>query len=409
MALTDEIFNYLPAGEWKDVEVVSIPSSMMRDRAVFLKARSVRRAGQLEFIKCFVKAGKDAGSSTKNLLNADRLKRLHERFQWLLKNDGCFPIAKVYDCLFYNEALVVSMEVVRPLSEIILANKGGIENAISLLSTLDPDRNILRDGWVHFDICPNNLGVDGNGNIVLIDHDSIYKIEERGFLVTTPACKDWRLPNNIYYGIIKDFQTQNNCLEPDQLKEKVYAEIALVAAELSLQSEPSIIGQFADEWVPRWLDDYTEVNAQLADVWRRVFNALFSRTELVPFSDIVGQLREVSQKSEVPSLERSGHPTGGVDWRRSIGDFSDYGLMLRHGHLDDDSLIEYIKYIKESLDREPNILELWRELVYIFICHLKDPCGCLEILENAKIYYPDDEDLKLKKRLVQVWLAGKTL
>ena len=275
---SDRLRRYLPGGEWTDLVIIDSAGGMMEGLGtVHATATYVRDGGRPAYIKCIRQRGESAGVETKVIAGPKRLERLAERIGDL-KATKAMPVAEVLSVDLAQDlpALVVAMERVVPLVTMIQEGAVSRETAVQLLRALASSQ--CKD-WIHFDICPKNVGVSATRGVVFIDLDSLYPVGAN-INISVPAFKPHRASPAVYAKCV-DVAIGNGNYDRSFLSQKHDAELLLLAAEccLGLYAEDSLTEESVDEWV-----DSSHASDAEKEFWRKELKTLANGTKPDPIA-----------------------------------------------------------------------------------------------------------------------------
>jgi hypothetical protein len=422
----DDLHALLPAGEWADLQILNQTPGMMADRkwALFAKAKRIRGGGRAAFIKFVVSADSQAGDTTLLVTSGNRLKDLHERLTHIQQLGDTVPIVPLLEIQHTGNGLLIAMEEVTPLRELI--DRGEAYHlSTKVLSDLDPDAN--GNGWHHFDVCPNNIGLLRSERCVLIDVESFYLEAEGKYSVSVPAWKPFRAPR----GLDVEVQVQLGAggIDKSLAARKLRFEVALAAAECVLGPIPFITGQ-------KNLDKRT-IEAWIAKADAADPAVVFWKQELLAAVDTASfpSLRELRERLEF-AVKSNTEPTGaplvqvpavGADpvqatrttisaipplpaqseWLKEWALILPMVHALRAGRLDGGQIVEYRQVLQQLAARYPTQADVWNELLLVVISFEKNPLLALSLVTEALEHIPGSEDLARMRNIVQMWARGR--
>ncbi len=418
-----DITEYLPAGEWADIQVRT-PAGLManRDWAIFARARWVRGGGKEAYLKFVVPAGSNAGPTTIDVTAADRLRRLHRRLIQLKGMGDSIPLVPLLVVQFMDRGLLIAMELVTTLQEMIEEARAR-DLSVRLLRELDPSRPGAPH-WLHFDICPRNIGVLASGRCVLIDVDSMYLEEAGAFEVSTFVWKPFRATPDL-------LERVNECIRdgrlgPDLASRKVQFEVALAAAECVLGLLPPSRGHFDQQMLDTWAAQ-NDTSDPAVEFWLRELRSYLATGSLRPLAALATELERLlaTPKRDVPDvavgrrMEPSPllppgpppavEPTPSADVEGPPGWATDWILLrpaahaLRAGTLDRERVREYRTALLKLCEQYPHQIQAWEELLLISITYEKDSAAALATVERALEFMPRDEGLRRLRETILKW------
>lgn len=424
-----DLKSLLPAGEWAEVEVLTDAVGMManHDWAIFARALRIRDGGTRAFIKYFICAQPSDGPGTILMTGEHRLGRLKERLIQLQQNPLGIPSVRLLEVRSVGRDLLVAMEEVDVL-DVQIDEPGARDLSLRVISDLDP-RKASGIGWFHFDICPKNIGLRGDGSCVLIDLDGLYLGADRpNFEVSAPAWKSFRAPRALVEEV-NNALISGGVISQELAMRKARYEIILVAAECVIG--PLQFGrQFLDlTTLNKWLDT-RDPDDEFAEFWATTLRGIFG-SNCVPELDVVHEaaspiyqkyrglatnVREASGGGEVKAVaapktnlgeERSNdlRLVGSLTPWSTLGDFPE---RLRAGKLTIREVTEYKEKLAALLDAFPGELALWDEIVLVLISYQKDPVEAANILNRALQFHGSNRGLVQMQKIVQAWLLRQT-
>jgi hypothetical protein len=390
---------------WSGIEEVDVGGAM-RKHASFAKAIWVNGA-VLAFIKCLWPADSTATARARQLSNPNRLRRMHERLA--IAKESNLPLVPLLHLEQHpSGALVIGMLRVTPVRDIIINGKAGVALALKILRRLGPP-STQELHWYHTDICPRNIGVDEQGNVWLIDLDSLY-IKTEGVRNAAPevsvlASKPPRQPRRI-----------RTCVEQKMSDPRVHRqqhafETMLVAAECSLGLidpgivSPSPVGdESPDRWIVPWLDSKQSQYPGLASFWR----------EWLLKGALIGVESTLEVASDLEALEQSTVPTPfQVPMSEPVlappdaVDMTALRRRLRRDDLSRGEMISYEQSLAQELRKDPNPAT-YHEIIFLALCYLKDSELARNHADEAHAKFPEDERLRGIRRLLHITAVGKS-
>ena len=415
----------LPAGEWADVRILNQPPGMMAGRnwAILAKAKWLRRGGRAAFVKFIIPAGAHAGLDTEMVTGKERLKRLCERLQFISKLGSALPLVPLLEVKLTEKGLLIAMEEVRPLHEIIERGEGyGL--SLQLLRDLDPEVD-GRVPWLHFDICPLNIGVLQDGRCVLIDVESFYLEEGQGYDVSVPAWKSFRAPHFLREEV--ESKLAKGGADRQLAISKVSFEIALAAAECVLGPLPPSRNEFDDALLEQWVREAVPSDPAVG-FWREELQDLLRTGQVRPIKEIARRLEAAlrvgvdpvhaprvavmvaASQDDVGTGERSVKEKKGEEskdvppgWETDWLILKPSAHALRSGKFDRVRIGEYRSALERLARQYPEKRELWEELLLLSVSYLKDPVGALAVVGEALKYFPGDANLERHQNIIQMW------
>lgn len=419
------LVDLLPAGEWANVQVLNQPEGMMANRAwaVLARAKRVRDGGKAAFIKFIVAAGSQAGDDTLMVTSSGRLGELHERLRQLHQLEDTVPIVPLLYVQLTENGLLIAMEEVRPLSDFI--DKGEAYHlSAKVLEDLDPDAN--GNGWHHFDVCPNNIGLLPNNRCVLIDVESLYLESEGAYNVSVPAWKWFRAPRELKLDVHNQLGEKERRIDKDLAARKLRFEIALAAAECVLGPMPfKGVNQNLDRSaVEAWVERANAADAAVL-FWKRELLAAIDSGSFPAFQE----LREKLESALVSDAEPAGAaplaqaPTCGTesaqpaeiaisaipvdpaqsDWLEEWALILPMVHALRAGKLGEEQIAEYRQALQQVALRHPTQADVWNELLLVVISYEKNAVLALSVVTEALEHIPGDDGLVRMRNIIQMW------
>jgi hypothetical protein len=242
-------------------------------------------------------------------------------------------------------------------------------------------------GWIHFDICPSNTGIDDNGAPLLIDVDSIYKPDGGYEAISYPACKTERM-STVLVGRIRSEATR-----ADLLLKKHDDDVLLLAAECCL----GLLGaKFERANIDDWIDNSLASN-RVRQLWKPILMDLVDGTGR-PALEVAAQLEALL--GEASSTKTTDAPA--LETITSWSGFSKWSQLLRKELL---SAQQIEAYLKRLLELGPTIPtpDIWKESSYISLVYLKDLKTTKNILAQALEKHPEDAELRERSEQTKVW------
>jgi hypothetical protein len=410
----ERILELLPSGEWQDVTIVDGVAGMMARRSIMLRARWLRDGGHPAFIKYILAASPTAGETTRLLTGPQRIARLTQRLTALHAAQSTIPVVPLFEVRLIEETggLLVAMADVQTLHSLIGRGMTDAGTAIQVLEALDP--KTCSPQWIHFDICPENVGVYGDGRIVLIDVESIYfrDADRATCEVTTPAWKPFRAPGGLRDELGLAFSA-NRQLPLELLQKKQSFEVLLAATEC-------VIGLFKPHGdvltaaqVDAWARDRRTDSA--AKILIDAIDAAVSNRPIPSLAAIAAALRRLHtpqcSTADARNLESTLPNLASVPQGRTVAgpprELDELADALRAGALSGANLVGYRKLLTEALAAAADRVPLRKELLLIAISFEKDPNMARTIAEEAMKDSQCDEELVRWHQIVQIWCAAR--
>ena len=418
--MTVDLRATLPAGEWADVQILTDAVGMMASGnwAIFAKAKRIRAGGQAAFIKFVVAAGAHAGHDTLLVTGDGRLRGLAERLQEIKLRGDSIPIVPLLEVQHMQNGLLIAMEEVTPLRELIDGHRAYHLSA-RVLQDLDPET--VGQGWHHFDICPNNIGVLRDERCVLIDVESCYLETDGKYNISVPAWKGFRAPREL----VRDVQNQLPAGEIDAplASRKLRYEVALAAAECVLGSLPCYGVELTRSTVESWVA-HADVADPAVAFWKREVLLAIENADFPPLRELRTGLAAAltsdgASRGESPSSPTSLGPTEGTESTGMTSEpphssaqsewFKEWILLkpmihaLRAGRLGRQEISEYRQSLRQLAYRYPTEIDVWNELLLVVISFEKDRVLALSLVNEALTHIPGDEGLSRTKNIIQMW------
>ncbi|HEY2383962.1 MAG TPA: hypothetical protein VGK48_22525 [Terriglobia bacterium] len=419
--MTIDIAAFLPAGEWAEIRTLNKPPGMMADHnwAIFARARWLRDGGKPGFIKFIVRAGSKAGADTEMITGHDRLKGVFDRLVSLQAFGLAIPLVPLFEVQLKAEGLLVAMEELEPLHDII---KRGEAYSLSLkiLEDLDPEKD-KGPSWLHFDICPMNIGVLANGRCVLIDVESFYLEKDDVFQVSIPAWKPFRAPQDLVDKVQDQLATGSVDKSTAYLKQRY--EIALAAAECVL-GPLAPHGNLTSSVLKTWLSA-ADPKDRAVQFWARTLQAALDNGQIRPIRELHDELQ--SSLSEVEDVDHAplvhepvlppisigegavpSAPGGGPEgWEEDWNLLKPAAYALRAGKLENEQLPQYRLALERLARKYPSQRLFWNELLLVAISYEKNAAEALAYANEALQHLRDDPDLNRMRNIIQRWVTER--
>jgi hypothetical protein len=418
----------IPAGEWADVRPLNRPVGMMANHnwAIFAKAKWLRQGGRPGFIKFIVLASSHAGPDTQMVTGDQRLNAVEARLHQLQELADSIPLVPLFDVRLTAKGLMIAMEEVEPLRSVIERGEA-YDLSLQVLKDLDPEADD-RPRWLHFDICPMNIGVTSSGQCVFIDVESFYLADQGHFSVSVPAWKTFRAPKTLIDEVGQELgQQQGKVMQVTGMRKQRF-EIALAAAECVLG--PLLSKQFLDEpQLKSWLAS-SDSNDPAVAFWTRELTKMVSVDDIRPIRDIASDLEAALRTPPDETPRPRGAPLQQpIEEKPVIGESeklppsmpapSDEPLVsrwstdwmylkpaafaLRAGRLGPAEVLEYREALERFALEHPSQRDVWEELLLIAISYVKNPALALGYVNRALENLPNDADFLRMKNIVQFW------
>ncbi|WP_236716046.1 hypothetical protein [Leptospira interrogans] len=271
--------------------------------------------------------------------------------------------------------------------------------------------------WIHFDLCPKNLGVNSKNEFRLIDLDSFYEAKDGNFEVKTLAYKRCNILKSINDKIIE--RSDDEKYYSIELIKKFKLEICLCAIQIwagELFRYPGKVYNL-EEWFWAWLNSLPNKSQSEKAFWKRVIEDYIPKN--ISLNLIANEYeQEILEKSSVSIdstfnklpftskdvsnvaiYQNEIYPADAIDKV-----FNHYAKLIRSENFNVADLQFYIDLLEETVKKTPNRVDHWIELVTISICYLKSAKKSYEYLQIALRHHGQNQDLKNKMRLVELWM-----
>lgn len=421
MTPVDRFVAALPAGEWAALRVLnkSEGDGVMagRDWALLAEATALRYGGRDAFLKCIVAATTSAGDQTNMMTGRQRLERVRDRLGAIARMSPPVPLVEILECRFLDgfDALLIAMERVTTLHALIEEKRAGSELALQVLRRLAPESPDL---WHHLDVCPKNVGVTKSGTVVYIDVESMYVGNGAMFELSNLFGKWFRFPGPIHNTIRDDLQRNRNRMTVGVGAVKQAFDLALLAAECSLQGPPPFDKGITEAWLQAMVDDAEQDKKPLAEFWaQRLRPAVESGTvlDLKKMADdladfIAGKSVTVAPVSEpkvsAPKVLTSAKPAKPVtDFDRDWESLQPKARALRRDALTRAEIEQYRRELAALSQRYVREAKIWDELLLIVISYQRDRNEALRVVRAAREQLPQDANIKRMCEIVTMWAA----
>jgi hypothetical protein len=399
--MSSSLLALLNPGDWSGIAERNT-GGLMRDRATFAEAIWTR-TGESAFIKCIWPARPFAGPDTRELGHPARLARIYDRLN-LAAAHKVIPLVPIFHLELHSAtgALILGMKRLRKIGDMIDAGLAEVSLAANFLQRIGPIE-VSGYEWCHFDICPQNTGVDENGDTWLMDPESLYiEAAAAGIEVSYPACKDARVPNRLL--------VEARVPRPryDALRQKHAFEVLLVAAECCLGFIDPAAGIAAgcatdyapDTWLHPWLDKCELQHPELVKFWRPWLTRALDmgmHSTLEVAADLIAFAQRLAA---TPHRERP------MTDATADFDLTHYHRQMRRDRLQRADLLHYADLLQRSNASQPSIAN-HLELIVLASCYLRDPVLGLEYARQASQVFQNDGRIKDWLDRLEVWTHGK--
>lgn len=398
--IVNRVLDVLPAGEWRDVEILQDPGGMMAGHnwALLAKARWLRDGGRDAFLKYIVPASESAGEKTELVVGKDRLARLADRLNELHALQSKLAVVPLLEVRLVEETggVLIAMERVEPLHNVIAEARSNIATAIGVLEALDTTNASPR--WHHFDICPKNMGVSTAGAIVMIDVESIYFEQNDAFGVSVPAWKRFRAPAPLVSEVDDAFAE----LPRATADRKMSFEALLVATEciLGLFKATALTSEYLRAW---------SAGRENEPAVRPLIAALECSIEGEPLPKLEVVAAELRRAGDLDQLPTARPPTAATNLQDATvirPELDQLAYSLRAGMLVPAEIASYRSRLEVELRTAPDRRRVWNELLLIAISFEKDAIGARALVRKALKEYDKDAELNRLLRMIEMWVAG---
>jgi hypothetical protein len=296
--------------------------------------------------------------------------------------------------------LLIAMEPVTTLKAKIAKGRPDVPLALDILEQLAAAKC---DGWFHFDICPANTGIRGDGQIVFIDPESYFPISGDDNKVSIGAHKAYRVPEKIYAQCRIEFR--KGTFTRECVIHKHDAEVILLAAECCLGqfNGTRLDSETAADWCRA-----SSAPSPLRSFWERQLEDLCTRANPEPWATAAALRALLSASGVSPALpdeppERL--EKGGVKRvaraesfdlasMTTWSDFQSVREAMREGALTPDQLKKYLARVHEVARGCPSQRQWWVELLVITLAFARDPTKAAEIATEALMHHPRDPEFE---------------
>ena len=420
----------LPGGEWADIETLDSAPGLMAGRkwAVLAKAKWHRKGGLPVFLKYMLPAGENAGPESKVFLGESHLAGLKTRLEGLKEMGGAVPLVTLHHLAHIADGLLIAMEQVTPLNEMIESGPNR-ELSLRVLRDLDPEKGQAIK-WLHFDICPMNIGVRGDGVCIFIDPESMYQLQEEKFQLSAPAWKPFRAPQAMEDAVHAGWAADKS-IDQELATNKMRFEIALVAAECALGPLPDGSLPRDEQSLEKMLGVFNTTDP-VNGFWVRELRSMATTGGTRRLQEIANDLAaiparpRISRKTteSVPPMHSSAVPraepakgtalptapgaveASGDSWEKAWTELQPQIVSLRTGKMHGHHLLAYSEALDRLAAKFPRRRELWLELLLVQISYLKDPGASAETVNKALSQLPDDMALIRFRNIIQKWIQG---
>jgi hypothetical protein len=409
----------LPAGEWSNITVIKNPQGMMgsHEWALLARARWIRERRDA-FLKLILVAPPGAGLETNLVTGRERLDAMWRRLEDF-RADGMLPVVEIIATYRDDRGLLIAMEAVHTLHDLLETQLLTRMEVAQLLRQLAPS-----DRWVHFDVCPRNVGRNERGRYVLIDLDSVYVSHSRGFDITLAAYKQQRLARAIDLRVQLELGN-GRVLSAMTGRAKYVYELLLAALEalvgsaelfplmLALSQEhgvsdaanvlvdahrsarplvAALIGVATGEAVDvPALADKLEAGSEVDPGWNE-------DTAVVGGQPKAFARHVVERMDETPTAR---HGPGSAPATNS----NDFSRKMRADKLTRDELIAYADRLEQAVAAAPEDETIWMELQYLHIGYLRDMAKALEVTRRFLARHPQHQEAQRWERILRLQMA----
>ncbi|WP_157595335.1 hypothetical protein [Plesiocystis pacifica] len=386
----DAFLSKLPAGEWADVKVVDAPGGMMALHSIHASATWLRSGGVPAYLKFIGGRGHSAGAQGVRLIGMPRLERVAKRL--CMAKVAQIPIVRILSVDLWEgeglSGLLIGMEQVTPLMSQIRAGETGRNDSVQVLRSL---RSSEFGNWVHFDICPRNVGRRTSGEFVAIDLESLYLGDGgQGVIdVSYPAFKHDRVPRHVLRMCGKVSQ---GGMPLPQVQRKHDGEVVVLAAECSLGLKAY---NFDDAGVEQWCAE-SPCSADERDFWRRTLRRVLVNGDF-DLAELADELERVDEGGIMVSTDDVSVSN------QSDGDLFSRGRDLRRGTLSRKEIAEYRKELGVYAEKNAGDRRVWEELLLVSLAYEKDPGRGVQLAEQALVQFPGDVGFQDNLTLARMW------
>ena len=160
-------------------------------------------------VKVYLPVGPNDPPPNKKRGSPERIARLHSRFQEL-EADNAIATVPIRALHQVHGALIVVMEAVTIIKQLFADDANTLRTETPrALRDLD-----TKERWLHFDVCPKNVGRSSDGNFCYLDLESMYRIGEKGAVVSDELTKVYRIPSELLAELAAELGSTDG-LSPD--------------------------------------------------------------------------------------------------------------------------------------------------------------------------------------------------
>ena len=196
--------------------------------------------------------------------SAERIGRLFERFEELKDDDGIATV-RIHGLHKSDDGLIVIMDRVTLIESLFDKDPDGLRaDTPRALRELDTHQM-----WLHFDVCPKNVGRTQGGDFCYVDLESIYRVGERKVVVSEPLTKEHRIPSQLVAELVADLGSGDG-LSRELAERFQNHQLARLAMDMCAGNE--LVGSDVESFL---------VNGKLdhADMWDKEFVQLVKRSQ----------------------------------------------------------------------------------------------------------------------------------
>ena len=275
--------------------------------------------------------------------------------------------------------------------------------------------------WLHFDICPQNIGVLPDGRCAFIDVESFYlEGEDRRYDVSLPAWKPFRALADLNDEV--DAKLAGRAVDRSLALRKVSFEVALAAAECVLGPLPPSRDQvLRPETMRTWAASQAGGDPAV-EFWRREVLAAADTGAFRPSTDMCSDLERMMLGRSPPARDSHLTPApqalvpgaappiaadvhGG--WEAQWDGLRSAAHALRAGLLGRPEVRQYREALEKLTQQYPEQRELWDELLLVLISYERDPIAALDVVQVALKRLPTDLGLGRLRNIVEAWASER--
>lgn len=385
----------MDSSEWGDISVLEQSNALNESRGWSIRARATWKRASFPTLHIKYTAARRHGGKTTRIYTDDaHLKRVLSTIHKVQSVRAPIVETPVAYITPHDESLLLAMESVQTLGDALDTRTTDDGTAVSVL-----ERFLLphETSWAHFDIHPQNAGLNDAGLPVLLDLDSLVDLDDLTSL--QPGWMLHRVPVSLQRRVTACVSGREQ-FSRSLIVEKHNAETIVLAAECALGRLPAdgTVHHLDAALVERWVQECprSEHEAVVKVIKEELMRLVLgdSSRQL----QLASSIRQASAAELRDRLEttRPAPPPSSHSLQSAAG-------MLRAGKLTGEALDGYWNELTASFARADAEPWIARELLLIAMAFRCDPDAALPVAEAARNRFCGDRFFEEMVAVLSLW------